>query len=253
MSVVSRPETESFLVPSMPHRYVVPMWKVFFFSLLVSTTAWAQETWLVATLDWPPYTCSKCHRNGTAADALRRTLAAQGIIIEFVFYPWVQAQKNGGKKNFVGYFPSWKDEVLPGFTASQSLFYSPVIFLERKDKPLVWKELKDLKGKTFAVTRGYGNTAEFNALVKNGDLKTITVLSEDSTLRKLVQGSVDGVLMDLKVAEHYLKNDFAGYADKIAINPKIVENKSLHLAFNQYNKDKKQKLDGITLKVPASF
>ncbi|KYG60902.1 hypothetical protein AZI85_10605 [Bdellovibrio bacteriovorus] len=229
------------------------MLKMFLFSLLVCTSAWAQETWLVATLDWPPYTCSKCHRNGTAADALRKALAAQGIIIEFVFYPWVQAQKNGGKKNFVGYFPSWEDEVLPGFTASKSLFSSPVIFVERKDKPLVWKDLKDLKGKTFAVTRGYGNTAEFNALIKNGDLKTITVLSEDSTLRRLVQGSVDGVLMDLRVAEYYLKNDFAKYADKIAINPKVVENKSLHMAFNQYHKAKKQKLDGITLKVPASF
>ncbi|KHD88168.1 MAG: hypothetical protein OM95_10385 [Bdellovibrio sp. ArHS] len=226
------------------------MVKLFFLSLLISTSAWARETWLVATLDWPPYTCSKCHRNGIAAEALRSALAKEGIVVEFIFYPWVQAQKNGSKQKFVGYFPAWKEEVLPGFTASEILFSSPVIFVQRKDRPLVWNQLKDLKGKTFAITRGYGNTEEFNALVKKGDFKTLTVLSEESTLTKLVEGAVDGVLMDLRVAEYYLQNQFAPYTDKIAINPKVIEYKNLYFAFNQFNKEKKKKIDGLTLEMP---
>lgn len=201
------------------------------------------ERWVVATLDWPPYICSTCPKNGAAAEAIRKTLEKKGITIEFIFYPWVQAQKNGGKPSFVGYFPAWKEEVLPEFFSSASLFSSPVVFVQRKNKPLKWKSLRDLKGKTFAVTQGYGNTEEFNQLVKSKTFKVVTVLGESATLTRLGRGSVDGVLMDYRVAQYYLKNDSSKYADVLEINPKIVEVKDLYFAFNSFNRDKRSILN----------
>lgn len=201
------------------------------------------ESWKIATLEWPPYTCSQCYKNGAAAEALRQVLKKEGITVEFVFYPWVQAQKNGGKRSFVGYFPSWKEEILPGFKASEVLFKSPVVFMERKEKPLYWNSLQDLKGKTFAVTEGYGNTIEFNQMIKDGQLKTSRVLNEESTIRKLIAGSVDGVLIDLFVGKYYLNKIFSVQKSQLALNEKVVENKELYFAFNEASLQKAEVLN----------
>ena len=200
---------------------------------------------MIATLEWPPYICSACPKNGAAADALRTLLKDEGITVEFVFFPWVQAQKNGAKPRYVGYYPAWKEEVLPAFKSSKALFSSPVVFLQRKGHPLKWNDLKDLAGKTFAVTQGYGNTEEFNRHVKEGTFKIVSVLSDDITLKRLKDGSVDGVLMDYKVAQHYLKVLPQAYAKTIEINPKIVEIKELYFAFNKTSGAQLKKLNSV--------
>lgn len=203
----------------------------------------AAERWVVATVEWPPYTCSKCYRNGAAAEALRQVLEKKGISVEFVFYPWIQTQKNGGKRSFVGYFPAWRDEILPGFSGAGPLFSSPLVFMEKKSKPLVWKTLDDLNGKTFVVTEGYGSTEEIAQKIRRGEFKTVSVLNEESTLVKLAESNVDGVLMDLNVGRYYLKNIFPNYQGKISINPKIIANKELFFAFNKYSKNKEMQLN----------
>lgn len=207
------------------------------------------ESWKIATLEWPPYMCSQCYKNGAAAEALREALAKKGIAVEFVFTPWVQAQKNGGKRSFVGYFPAWKEEVLPGFKPSTALFNSPVVFMERKAEPLNWSTLKDLKGKTFGVTEGYGNTSEFNNLVKDGSFKTVKVLSEESTIRKLIAGHVDAVLIDLFVGKYYLSKIFSLQKEKVTLGNRILENKSLYFAFNEGSLQKADTLNTAIRKI----
>lgn len=214
-----------------------------FLLMIVFSFAAKAESWKIATLEWPPYVCSKCYKNGAAAEALRQTLKKRGITVEFVFYPWVQAQKNGSKRSFVGYFPAWKEEILPGFKASSAMFASPVVFMERKEGPLRWDELKDLKGKTFGVTEGYGNTSEFNNLVKDGSFKTVTVLNEESTIRKLISGSVDAVLIDMFVGNYYLNKVFSSYKEKVTLNNKVVETKDLYFAFNEGSLQKAEVLN----------
>lgn len=217
---------------------------VFVFSLLFAQTGRA-ERWVIATLDWPPYICSSCPQNGAAAQALRGLLSPKGITVEFVFFPWIQAQKNGGKPHYVGYYPAWKEEVLPEFQSSKELFSSPVVFLQRKNNPLKWRELKDLKGKTFVVTQGYGNTEEFNRGVKEGLFKVVPVLSDELLVKKLSEGVADGALMDYKVAQYYLRKMPSEYVSDLEINPKIIEIKKLYLVFNKYSLKKKNQLDEL--------
>lgn len=217
-----------------------------FLVLLFSISAKA-ESWKVATLEWPPYMCSKCYKNGAAAEALRQTLRKRGITVEFVFYPWVQAQKNGAKRSFVGYFPAY--EVLPGFKASAPLFSSPVAFMERKDNPLKWDKLTDLKGKTFGVTEGYNNPKEFKQLLNDGSFKAVTVLNEESIIRKLIAGAVDAVPIDIFVGNYYLNNFFNLEKDKVSISSKILEVKELHFAFNEGSLQKAEVLNTAAQKV----
>ena len=196
------------------------------------------ETWRVATLEWPPYICSQCPQNGAAASALRKALETKDVKVEFVFSPWLQTLKRGADRNFVGYFPAWREEVKPTFTASDVFFSSPLIILERSTHPLKWGTLKDLKGKIIGVTTGYGNTKEFNDLVKEKIIKTSETLNEESLFRKLAEGKMDGILIDMYVAQYYLNEMFPQLRSKLRVNPKIVEVKTLHFAFNQANKDK---------------
>lgn len=211
-------------------------------TIFISLSAKA-ESWKIATLEWPPYMCSNCYKNGAAAEALRQTLKKKGITVEFVFYPWVQARKIAAKRSYVGYFPAWKEEVLPGFKASLPLFASPVVLMERTQSPLKWEQLSDLKGKTFAVTEGYGNTEEFNSLVKDGSFKTVSVLSEESTIRKLIAGSVDAVLIDLLVGRYYLNRVFSGHKGDVHLTEKVLETKNLYFAFNEGSLQKAEVLN----------
>lgn len=208
------------------------------------------ETWKIATLEWPPYVCSRCYKNGAAAHALREELSKQGITIEFVFYPWVQAQKRGGSKTFVGFFPAWQEEIPEGFMGSIPLFESPVVIVERKDRAIKWSKLADLKGKVFGVTEGYGYTKEFNKLVSEGTILVRPFINEDTVIRKLEAGSIDAVLMDLNVAEFYLEKMTSKEKSKIQINKQVLEYKKLYLAFNEANFSKIKKMEKMSGKFP---
>jgi polar amino acid transport system substrate-binding protein len=162
-------------------------------------------------------------------------LSKNGTQVEFVFFPWIQSQKKGGERSFTGYFPAWKEEVLPGFRASRTLFTSPVVFVENKDRPLKWEKLEDLAGKTFGVTAGYGNTKEFNELVAKKTIKVETVLAEETLFRKLVNKEIDGILIDSSVALYYLTVVYPEYAKVLQLESRVIENKSLHFAFNGYS------------------
>ncbi|MFV3407204.1 substrate-binding periplasmic protein [Bdellovibrio bacteriovorus] len=215
--------------------------------LLTSSRSYA-ERWVVMTLEWPPFTCSRCPENGAAAKALKDTLNKAGISVEFVFHPWTQTQKNAEQPDVVGYFPSWKD-VLPGFTRSEALFKSPLGFIQQRSKPLVWAKLPDLKGKKLGITDGYSNTAEFNRLVKEKVLTVESVLSDDTNVRRVALGQIDGALMDINNARYLILKTHPQYAGRVSVNQRILEDKDLFFAFNTHNRDKAAKLKKALEKV----
>lgn len=225
-------------------RYVLAF--LLLFSILLSPQAQAKgERWLIATLEWPPFICSKCPGNGAAGAALRKVLKSENITVEYAFYPFVKARKVADKQNFVGYYPAWREELLEGFELSAPLFSSPLVFLENRKKPLVWKKLSDLKGKKFAVTSGYGNTGEFNKLADDKLIMIEEFLDDDVPLKRLNEGAVDGILMDYSVAQYYLNEVYPQYKKNIEINPRIIEKKELYLVFNSFSKAQRHRFKKI--------
>jgi polar amino acid transport system substrate-binding protein len=206
--------------------------------LVFSSSVCQAEKWVLTTLEWPPYTCSQCPGKGAAAKALAEALKKQNIELEFVFLPWTEAIKAGADKTNVGYFPAWLEDVKPGFVTSVALFESPLGFLEPKARPLRWNKLSDLKGKTIGVTKDYGNTVEFNRLVAEGVIKTEVVESDDTNMRKVALGKLDGTLIDLNNARYFLDNSLKSISGEISINPKILEKKELYVALNSHDTKK---------------
>ncbi|MNJ92693.1 Bacterial extracellular solute-binding protein, family 3 [compost metagenome] len=224
---------------------VMKLLLVILISALKTTTAHAKsDTWIFTTLEWPPFMCSRCPENGAAAKALRETLRKSGIRVEFSFQSWTKAVKNGSLKENVGFFPAWHEEVREGFVSSSALFFSPVGFVEPRSKPLIWNHLSDLKGKVIGISQDYGYPKEFNQLVAAGVIKVEVVESDDTNLRKVALGRVDGALLDINNARYFLSMSLKNLGGRVSVNNKVVENKSLHAAFNSYSHDKVAILEG---------
>ena len=215
------------------------IWYFFFtVTFMVYSSAAHAEKWVITTLEWPPFTCSRCPENGAAAKALREMLKTQGVEVEFIFSSWTQAVKEGAGKDKVGYFPIWDGDLKDGFVASDSLFKSPLGFIEPRGKPLIWNKLSDLKGKVIGVAKDYRNTPEFNKLVSEGVIKTEVVESDDTNIRKVALGKMDGALLDVNNAKYFLTGPLKNLSRDVAISPKFIENKTLHIALNAHSHDK---------------
>lgn len=201
------------------------------------------ERWVVNTTEWPPFTCSRCPENGAAAKALRETLKQVGIDVEFVFYNWTQALKKGTDPEVVGVFPAWKEITNPDYTPSVLLFRSPIGFLEPRDRPLQWKELKDLKGKLISTTQSYAQPQEFANLVEKKVIRTESVWDDFTNVRKVALGKVDGALMDVNNARYYIYVAQPTLAGRVNVNSRIIGNKELYFAVNSLNHGKMRRLE----------
>lgn len=222
--------------------HVIKYALITFINLVIfSKTAFA-ERWVVTTLEWPPFACSRCPDNGAAAKALKETLKTVGVKVEFVFYPWVQAIKKGEHPNVVGFFPAWLEEIPSVFTPSEPLFRSPLGFIQQRDKPLVWSKLTDLKGKKIGVTEGYGNTMDFNRLVREKILTVESVKNDSTNVRKVALGQLDAALMDVNNARYLIHVTQPHLAGRVTVNTRILEEKNLYFAFNIHNKERSKKL-----------
>lgn len=206
--------------------------------LFTGTAGVAQETWNVASLDWQPFSGKTIPEGGAGIAVLRAALKAEGIDLNVEFYPWSRAVDQGRDPSYIGYYPSWPEDVVAGFTKSPVFFKSPVGFVEPKDKPLVWLQLEDLRGKKIGIVQGYGNTPEFMALVKSGVIKTEAVADDLTNVKKVAAGRLDGAFIDLINLDYYLKYDAKGIASGLRANPKIVTTKDLVLAINGESSNK---------------
>lgn len=215
------------------------------FSLFLSALSAQAEVWRITTLEWPPFVCSRCPENGAAAKALRESLAKSGIQVRFEFYSWTKAMHLGKNPEYVGYYPAWPEEIKGTFISSKALFTSPVGFVEPRNKPLQWNQLSDLKGKLIGTSQDYGNTVEFNRLVAEGVIRTEVVESDDTNMRKVALGRLDGALLDINNARYFLSLSLKNISGRININSKVIENKSLHMVFNAHHADQAVKFQEI--------
>jgi polar amino acid transport system substrate-binding protein len=208
------------------------------FALLFSFQTLATETWKVASLDWKPYSGESLREGGIGIVILRAALKAEGVDLVVEFYPWSRAIQKARDPAYAGLYPAWNEDILGRFIKSPALFKSPVGFVEPRNKPLVWSKLEDLKGKTIGIVQDYGNTHEFNVLVKKGVIKTEVVVSDVLNIRKVAAGRINGAYIDLNNLNYLLKNDVKDVAQKVQASSTVIETKDLFLAINPKFKNK---------------
>lgn len=201
-------------------------------TLLLALPTLAGETWRITSLDWQPFSGKTLPEGGAGIAVLRAALKAEGIELEVDYFPWTRALVTARNPKYVGVYPIWPEDVPEGFTGSAVLFKSPVGFVEPKDKPLQWKTLDDLKGKTIGTVQDYGNTPEFMKLIRNGTIRTEVVVNDLTNIKKVAAGRIDGAFIDLNNLDYLLKHDAKAISHSVQANSKTVGTKDLLLAIN---------------------
>lgn len=189
-------------------------------------------TWSFTALEYPPFACEKCSGFGASAYALKKALKTENISVQFTWLPWPRAiMEAREKKTFHGYFPAWPEDCQDGFTFSGAINFSPLGLVERRANPLKFENLQDLQKYTLGVVQDYGNSLEFNKLVRDGQLKTEVVTTDVLNVRKAALGRIDGALIDAMALKHIINFEHPELRNSVQLNKKSIELKALGLCF----------------------
>ncbi|WP_167870052.1 ABC transporter substrate-binding protein [Shewanella sp. WXL01] len=200
--------------------------------LVIKPIALAAEEMKLSMLDWPPFTSVSLPDKGISALVVKQALYTIDIEPEFHHLPWNRAMRlvNSGKQ--VGYFPEYQ------YQSEQLIFsdpigQSPIMLLFIKGKPISWQTQHDLTQYTLGVNTGYINTKVIDDNIASGKQRVELTSTEYQSIQVLLAGRVDAIVIDKHVFE-YLKSDpyVKQHIDKLQLDDKILENKHLHIAFD---------------------
>jgi polar amino acid transport system substrate-binding protein len=191
----------------------------------------------LTSLDWPPFSGESQKDKGAAVAVVQAAFAAVGYKVDVAFYPWNRAValvKDGG--DFQGYFPEYAGaDVEKDFILSAPLGSSPLGFAELAASPVTWNSLDDLKTKKIGVVDGYVNTDDLDARIAKGELHADKANSDLTNLKKLLAERIDLAVIDRAVMNDLIRTtpQLKESADKLRFNGKILEDKTLHIAFRK--------------------
>lgn len=213
-----------------------------FFALVVSTCFLFGDGKLVrlTSLEWPPYASDFLPEKGLSVLIAKKAFEAEGYKLEVEFFPWKRAvalAQNDDK--YDGYFPEYfSSELEKEFIISDSLGESPLGLIERRDNPLKWSSVEELKNYKIGTVQGYINTVEFDKYAASGVIKVEAVNDDSINVKKVAGNRIDGAVIDRLVFEYMVSSDpsLGKFADSLSFNSKLLENKSLHICFKKGSK-----------------
>lgn len=208
-------------------------------AVLAAAGARAEEAAVrLTSLDWPPYAAaSGLTQNGASVAVAHAAFAAAGYRLEVAFYPWQRAVQMGtADPDYAGYFPEYFSASLQDRCAfSAPMGSGPLGFAERREAPVAWTTLDDLRGIPIGTVQGYVNTDEFDARAASGALKVDAAPDDATNLRKLAAGRIGLAVIDRFVLDYLLRADPAlqPHRDALAFNPRLLEDKGLFVCFQK--------------------
>lgn len=183
--------------------------------------------------DWSPYSSSVQGKPvGFAVDLVRAAWAAAGVDVELVPLPYARCMKEVDRGELAGCFDTLRDPMLeakyrwhqlPLFRARIGIYGRTANGPARADLTIA-----DLRGKRIGTTHGYDYGAEFDG---DSTLLRDVAPSDLSSLRKLVAGRVDYVLVFDRVA-----NDIARARPELGKNfslQGVLVEPSLYISFSR--------------------
>ncbi|MDG0816255.1 type 2 periplasmic-binding domain-containing protein [Bdellovibrio svalbardensis] len=205
---------------------------VFFVILISSTLSSASSKKItLITMDIPPFMSPHLPDQGAAIYGLRQTFKKAGYDLEVRFEPVPRIRNVGlSDKKINGFFPSFTDENFNHKLILSKLFYkTPWVIVERKDKPIIWKEPRDLLKYKGGNVAGYVLRSQVAAIYKNNMQHLESAASDSINILKLIHKRVDFIFIDLNVFNFITTTnpEIKPLAYQLKVNPKII-------ALNQY-------------------
>lgn len=181
----------------------------------------------LATLDYPPYSGEQLQGGGSLVELTRRAFAVEGHTVQFDFLPWARVRLALRSDYYQGALALWPREIKEeGLQPSRTLFYSELGLFMRRDQPVVFTQLSDLKGLKLGIVRGYG----YSPSIFDAGLVLIEAVDDVTNLRKLKARRFDMVLLERTVGEYLLSQD-AQLRDTLVWQGQVLERIPLQIGF----------------------
>ena len=196
--------------------------------LILSPAVLADEVRLV-TLEYPPYTTQSRANGGSMIELTKRAFALSGHTAIIEFRPWARAQKEMSQGKYDGIMLLWPEEVTAAkVIASRPLAYSELGFFVRKDAPLTFSALEQLKGQRVGVARGYA----YPGSIMSSGIAPEEAVDDLTNLRKLAAKRFNLVLLEHQVGIDLLRQH-PELQEKIAWQGQTLARVPLFIGFRQ--------------------
>lgn len=185
--------------------------------------------------DWPPFFSAEMPGQGLFARIVSDAFAREGLRVEYQEMPWRRAQalvETGALLGSPGW--AWNEE------RARLLLYSDPVLISRnqlfhlKHQPLPAGAEQDLRRLRLGATAGYHYGALIQQQERAGQLQIDRAPNDLSSLRKLLAGRVDAVLMNREVGLYLLDRRFsAAERAQFAMVERPLSQLSLHLLMSK--------------------
>ncbi|WP_027708200.1 substrate-binding periplasmic protein [Zooshikella ganghwensis] len=168
--------------------------------MFASFSAVGNETWLITSLNWEPYSGDEMTNQGNSIQKLRNILKKDGITLNVEFYPWKRAQEMALKKGYIGYYPAWPEEVGEGFVASKPVDWSEISVLKRTGATVEFSSIDELFERyDVGIVKSYVYPNEISQAMKKYPSHVEGASNEMSLLKKISKGRNNVAITDPNV------------------------------------------------------
>jgi polar amino acid transport system substrate-binding protein len=191
----------------------------------------------LSTLEWPPYVSASLPDEGLTTSLVKTVASQAGIATSISYAPWSRAVQVGSNDpSYAGYFPAfYLPEREKTCYFSGEIGHSVIGFAYLKPQAFQWNTLADLRGQQIGTVQAYANGEEFDAMVRQGLLKTDIAPSDISNLRKLLAKRISVAVIDRDVLRQLLITEASLQADKdrIVFHPRELTTFSMRICFQR--------------------
>ncbi|MCP4356037.1 MAG: transporter substrate-binding domain-containing protein [Proteobacteria bacterium] len=188
---------------------------------------------------WLPYYGQFLPNYGLVPEIVTAAYAQTGYTPKYNVMSWSRALKDlkNGKYDAV-VTASYTEERAKIYLYSEFYMASPIVFFKRRESPITWNTLDDLKNYKIAVLKGYSYSPDFDA----SSLRKVVARSEVLSFKKLYYKQADLVVMDQVVGHYILTNKLVGAErDAVPLQPPLYTDK-LYLMFSKKIPNVKEKI-----------
>ncbi len=177
----------------------------------------AQDSILIMSDDYEPYTSSQKQGSGVILDIVRQAFATNDILVKYKFAPWKRCEKMVETGEVFGAIPYFKtQERLQNYNFSDPIIYSYDTFFYNKKKfpkGYSWKTLEDFQGYRMGGILGYWYMSAF----ERAGLTVDEVRSDKQNLEMLIAQRIDFTVIDKLTGMQLLREHFSGDMQMIGV------------------------------------
>jgi len=200
------------------------------FGVLVSPAAHARQI-TMCTLNWEPYYGADLPRNGFFTELVRTAFERAGHSVNVEFMPWARALlevKQGDRDVLLGAY--YSDERAETYIASDSIYTDKTGLIAQRSLGITsFDSLRELRGYTIGVGRGFAVSEEFDAAdYLDKEFAKDQVLN----LRKFERGRIDMIAGSFASLRYLAQQEGIDTSNMVALEPALKTN-TLHIMISR--------------------